>query len=61
MYFYPAPLYDMHGVVVDQAGQQYQSYFPSTPPIKVGRFFDVVYFAYKTISAILTDEGDGDE
>ncbi len=51
----------MHGVVVNQAGQQYQSYFPSTPPIKVGRFFDVIYFAYKTISAILTDEGDGDE
>ena len=61
VYFYPSPNYDMQGVVVNQAGAQSQSYFPSTPPIKVGRFFDVIYFAYKTIAAILTDEGDGDE
>ena len=61
MYFYPSPQYDMQGIVVNQPGQSSQGYFPSTPPLKVGRFFDVVYFAYKTIAAILTDEGEGNE
>ena len=61
MYFYPSPIYDMQGVVVNQPGQASQGYFPSTPPIKVGRFFDVIYFAYKNIATILTDEGEDNE
>jgi len=62
MNFYPSPQYVMQGVVVNQQGSTYSnSYIISTPPIKVGRFFDVIYMAWKPIAAILTDEGEGDE
>jgi len=60
IFFYPSPFYNMQGVVVNQQ-MPGQTYIISTPPIKVGRFFDVIYSSYKNIATILTDEGDNNE